>query len=393
MVLSALHSTGTVRGDDANLLLRARRLARLRDAIVRDYVEWLTRYEVPGGEVTVQQAAQYFGFLAKVRAQEATDVAVDNIELTVPGRHGTTQRPAEALLRAIGRHATPVLARRLQKRDMSPTERTKILDILREIEGAKLNDLLKEIPEEETSSEANSLINQHSKIKLRFAQMTGLCRPGSQNTGTKTVLSFARNEVVNGPNLQTVQEKMRSGMDLTCALAELVSPIGDMGLLENALLIPSGQYAKLDGENIQCLGDHDLSKHVRRQGFRCLIRRQDVILIRTTKGKYCLVQWLGKYARKPLFCFAYQPDGTATFRFAPLSAPKPLDVDRPTAAPEDVGLTMFVYHRRAAFDQGFADLVRAVSAKDESSDYGAMTPEQRQEVRGILARLGRPGPA
>ena len=68
MVLSALHSTGTVRGDDANLLLRARRLARLRDAIVRDYVEWLTRYEVPGGEVTVQQAAQYFGFLAKVRA-------------------------------------------------------------------------------------------------------------------------------------------------------------------------------------------------------------------------------------------------------------------------------------------------------------------------------------
>jgi hypothetical protein len=168
-------------------------------------------------------------------------------------------------------------------------------------------------------------------------------------------------------------------------LARDVQKSGDMALLENSFLIPSGMYAKLGEGNLQYYSGVDLSDRVRKHDPTCLVRKGEVLIIETAQEKYALVQYLGKYQEQVLLSVAYQPNGSAVFDFGVLSKPKELQFGKGDVPAEDVALAMFLQDREMFFWKE----VRALTDPLNNIEKNArLTDDQQERVKQSKRKLG-----
>lgn len=225
-------------------------------------------------------------------------------------------------------------------------------------------------------------------VQLRFVCMSGLKRPGYAGRSTNTVLKLSTGQLVDGPDIGAMMAadagKSESFMEV---LAAKVGESGDIALLENRVLIPSGRYANLGSFNIQYFADEDLAGRIQKQDPTCMAKRGDTILIETADKKYALIQVLGKYQEEALLCIAYQPNGSAVFHFGATAKPKELDYTNPGVDPEGLAGAMFVTARENFYWKEYSAVARSLLDIAEEKIQGADIG-QTEKARQLIVQLG-----
>ena len=223
-------------------------------------------------------------------------------------------------------------------------------------------------------------------VQVRFVNMSGLKRPGYEGDSSRSVLHLASGQLRAGPDVLSVkQASSKAGKSLKSLLAEGVRGSGDLAVLENSVLIPSGRYAKLGDANLQSYSGVDLSGQVKEHDPTCMLRKGEVLIIETTQKKYALVQYLGKYQEQVLLCVAYQPNGSAVFEFGPLLRPKEVNYAEADINPQDLAVSMFVHNRETFFWKE----VKALTGQLKNMEKDArLSQKQQQDAKQIKKKLG-----
>lgn len=227
----------------------------------------------------------------------------------------------------------------------------------------------------------------HQGLQIRFVSMGSIIKmPKAGTETTPTVLDLSSGQLHPGPDITSLKkESSEGGTSLTSLLARDVQKSGDMALLENSFLIPSGMYAKLGEGSLQYYSGVDLSDRVRKHDPTCQVRKGEVLIIETAQEKYALVQYLGKYQEQVLLAVAYQPNGSAVFEFGVLSKPKELQFGKGDVPAEDVALAMFLQDREMFFWKE----VRALTDPLNNIEKNArLTDDQQERVKQSKKKLG-----
>lgn len=224
-------------------------------------------------------------------------------------------------------------------------------------------------------------------LQIRFVSMGGITMPKAGTENTPTVLDLSSGQLHPGPDITSLKkESSEGGTSLTSLLARDVQKSGDMALLENSFLIPSGMYAKLGDGNLQYYSGVDLSDRVQKHDPTCMVRKGEVIIIETAQKKYALVQYLGKYQEQVLLSVAYQPNGRAVFEFGVLSKPKEVNYTQPDINPQDLAIAMFVHNRETFFwreVRALTDPLKNIEKNARLSDVQQERAKQSKKKLGL----------
>jgi hypothetical protein len=199
-----------------------------------------------------------------------------------------------------------------------------------------------------------------------------------------SVLDLDTGQLHDGPKLDAEWQAAHPD-DRLSFLVQQVGALGDVALLENAVLIPGGRYANLGHGNFEAVRGKDLSGLLGSGDVTARIAMGETLLVQMRNGAYALIRYVGRVEGAVFFAYLVQPSGEARFSVARL--PSWMELRGRTSAEQLLGHEFLVHQRDIAFWKSYWTMTESLQNVAESP---AASQVHRTRARRLLSELRYP---